>query len=81
MIVTIHLYAAAREIMRRESISLELPIESTVATVRVAVAEQFPALAPLLRRSAIAVNHDYADDNIVLSDSDELAVIPPVSGG
>jgi molybdopterin converting factor small subunit len=49
--------------------------------LRRALAERYPALAPLLERSAIAVNHDFADDSSILRESDEIAVIPPVSGG
>jgi molybdopterin converting factor small subunit len=35
----------------------------------------------LIARSAIAVNHDYAEDGTAISEGDELALIPPVSGG
>ncbi|MBY0514544.1 MAG: MoaD/ThiS family protein, partial [Gemmataceae bacterium] len=37
--------------------------------------------APLLAVCAVAVNHDFADDARALSPADEVAVIPPVSGG
>jgi molybdopterin synthase sulfur carrier subunit len=53
---------------------------STVGDLRVALAEKFPELSDL-RSLYIAVNNDYADDKIILKDSDEIALIPPVSGG
>ena len=45
------------------------------------LARRVPALAGLLAKSALAVNHDFADDAQVLQPTDEVAVIPPVSGG
>lgn len=53
---------------------------STVADLRVALSEKYPQLLGL-RSLFIAVNNDYADENIALSESDEIALIPPVSGG
>jgi sulfur-carrier protein len=53
---------------------------STVGDLRVALAEKYPELSDL-RSLYIAVNNDYADDKIILKDSDEIALIPPVSGG
>jgi molybdopterin converting factor small subunit len=52
-----------------------------VADLRATLARTQPALAKLLRVSAIAINHDFADDSRPLSPGDEVAIIPPVSGG
>ena len=52
----------------------------TVGHLRTALAEKYPQLSDL-RSLYIAVNTDYADDDVILSDSDEIALIPPVSGG
>ena len=52
----------------------------TVADLRAALNERYPQLLGL-RSLFIAVNNDYADDEIQLSLSDEIALIPPVSGG
>lgn len=81
MTLTIHLFARARELAGADTVTLELPPGSTVADVRRALAGRFPALASLLGVSVIAVNHDFAEDSRVIATSDELAVIPPVSGG
>ncbi len=61
--------------------SVELPVGATVAALRLELARQIPALAPLLAKSAIAVNHDFAEDNRSILSGDEVAIIPPVSGG
>jgi sulfur-carrier protein len=52
----------------------------TVGDLRAALSEKYPQLSDL-RSLYIAVNNDYADDQIVLNASDEIALIPPVSGG
>jgi molybdopterin converting factor subunit 1 len=81
MTLTIHLFAAARDLAGSSSVAVELPPGANIAALRAALAEAVPALAPLLARSAMAVNQDFAEDTRVLAASDELAVIPPVSGG
>ena len=53
---------------------------TTVGELRQELAERFPELLDL-RSLFIAVNSDYADDNLVLKPTDEIALIPPVSGG
>lgn len=52
----------------------------TVAELRAALNERYPQLLGL-RSLFIAVNNDYADEDILLNPSDEIALIPPVSGG
>lgn len=81
MTLTVILFAAARELAGADSIAVELSPGATAADLRAELAQRVPALAGLLARSALAVNHDFADDVLVLRPSDEVAVIPPVSGG
>lgn len=81
MIATIHLFAAARDFAGTETIQLELSPSATVLELRTSLSLKFPAMMELIARSAIAVNHDYAEDGFVISEGDELALIPPVSGG
>jgi molybdopterin converting factor subunit 1 len=81
MTLTVHLFARARELAGADAVTVDLPAGATVATLRSALAARFPALATLLARSALAVNHDFAEGDRVLSEADEIAVIPPVSGG
>lgn len=77
----VYLFAAARDIAGADRVELALRAGATVADVRVALAAAFPSLASLLARSAIAVNCDIADDSRKIALGDEIAVIPPVSGG
>lgn len=81
MTVRVLLFAAARDLAGAGAVAVELPAGATVAELRAALAAQVPVLAALLRRSSVAVDHDFAEDDHVLGPDDELAVIPPVSGG
>ena len=42
---------------------------------------RYPGLTPDASALVVAVNQEYADHDYVLSDGDEVALIPPVSGG
>lgn len=79
--MTIHLFSRARELAGTGSIDATLPDGATVADLRALLAERIPAMRELLATSRIAVNHDFAPDTTSLHNSDEVAVIPPVSGG
>lgn len=81
MLIRVLLFAAARDHVAADAVSVEVPAGATVAVLRAELAQQFPALASLLAKSAIAVNHDFAENTHVLAATDEVAVIPPVSGG
>ncbi len=80
MRVQVKLFAGmAAEVAQRQLV-LE-PTVATVAGVRAALATAVPAIAPLLARSAVAVGGCYAADETPIGPNDEIAIIPPVSGG
>jgi len=74
------LFATARDRVGFPLVELSAPCE-TVAQVRARLAADWPAIAGILPMCAIAVNGEYANDRIPLGERDEIAVIPPVSGG
>jgi MoaE-MoaD fusion protein len=80
--VTVRLFAILRERAGRDSVELRLPDGATVADALHALSER-PALAEPLARLTVrmAVNREYADADTPLSSGDELALVPPVSGG
>ena len=53
----------------------------TVRAALDALARAYPQVAPYVDHTMAAVNQEYADHSRALEDGDELAVIPPVSGG
>jgi molybdopterin converting factor subunit 1 len=81
MTLTVQLFARARELAGSDALSVNLATGATVAELRTAVAAACPALRALLPRCAVAVNEDFADDEVSLFMNAEVALIPPVSGG
>ena len=77
--VTLRCFAAVREALGTDSMQLEVPNGTTVGGLRQRLAEQHPRLSRV--PVAFAVNRDYARAESVLADGDEVAFIPPISGG
>ena len=82
MRISVHLFAILRERAGQDRIALELDPGATVDDALAALARE-PGLAEPLDRMgvAMAVNRDYASGDTELHAGDELALIPPVSGG
>lgn len=74
-------FAAAADQVGSRALDWEMPAGATVAALRRAIGEKYPAFAPLAERVMIAVNRQYAQPDGVLAEGDEVAFIPPVSGG
>ena len=81
MIVHVRLFAAARELAGREVVEILAEEPLTVGDLRALLATQVPALAPLLPHVRLAVNSSYASDATHVAEGDDVACIPPVSGG
>jgi molybdopterin converting factor subunit 1 len=81
MTITVKLFAAMRDLAGDETAVVELPDGATVGDVRRELAKQLPLARTLLMSSGIAVNQDIAENDKVIAASDEVAAIPPVSGG
>jgi len=74
--VSIRLFAGLREQAGRDELEVELPDGARVADALARVQHLAPGVSLVL-----AVNREYADVDVVLHAGDELAVVPPVSGG
>jgi molybdopterin converting factor subunit 1 len=79
--VRVRLFAMQRELAGTRELGLELPARATVEDAWVAVVERIPALAPGRTGLRFARNGEYAAPETALEDGDEVACIPPVSGG
>lgn len=77
----VRLFASLRERAGCEELALEAPAGATVADLKGLVRAACPAIAPYLEASRVAVNLSFAPDGQALKAGDELALIPPVSGG
>lgn len=81
MRVTIKLFARLRDIAGAPELTRDVAPGSTIAGVWRELAREFPGFAGYERSISTAVNADYAKMDRVLSDGDEVAFLPPVSGG
>jgi molybdopterin synthase catalytic subunit len=79
--VRIRLFAIQRELAGAREVRVELPDGSDVEAAWDALVARFPVLEPGRRSVRFARNGDYAEPTTRLADGDEVAMIPPVSGG
>ena len=81
MQIRVKYFAIIRETMGRGGDTKEVAAASTAGEVLDLIGREAPAVARLLPALMIMVNQEYASRDQVLSEGDELALIPPVSGG
>jgi molybdopterin synthase catalytic subunit/molybdopterin converting factor small subunit len=81
MRVRVRLFAIQRELAGTRNLALDVPDGGTVEDAWVALVARFPVLAPGRSSVRFARNGEYADPTDRLAEDDELACIPPVSGG
>src|SRR5712691_6885827 len=79
--VRVLFFGAARNATGREHLELSLSSPANVASAFAQLLADYPALARFGNSLLLAVNQEYALPDREISDGDELAVLPPVSGG
>lgn len=81
MVVTVRLFARLREIVGAADVPVVLPEHATVLDAWQAIGGRFSGLSAYTGSVSCAVNQDYARMTATLKDGDEVAFLPPVSGG
>jgi sulfur-carrier protein len=81
MNIEVLLFAALAKEAGVEKLQISLPDNTTVDEALSKLVDQNPWLKGFSRSLATAVNHEYVGGEHRLHDGDELALIPPVSGG
>jgi molybdopterin converting factor subunit 1 len=81
MTITVKLFAAMRDLTGADSVAVDLPDGATVGDLRGELGKLVPLARTLLSRSGIAVDHNLVGNEHPLRATDEVAAIPPVSGG
>ncbi len=81
MRVTIRLFARLRDLAGAGEMVREIPGPATVHTVWTTLIAELPALREYERAMSVAVNADYSRMSAPVNDGDEVAFLPPVSGG
>lgn len=80
MKITVRLFASLRERTGVSTLTRSVPDGTTAGALLASLEEDLPALRAA-GRIALAVNSEYTGTEQRLHDGDELALIPPVSGG
>jgi sulfur-carrier protein len=81
MRVTVRLFARLRDIVGSGELTRETPAGANVGAVWSALVTDYPELSAYERSISCAVNADYSRFTAAVSDGDEIAFLPPVSGG
>jgi molybdopterin converting factor subunit 1 len=79
--VTVRLFARLKEIAGTPEIERDVPAHATLADVWTLLANDFPAMAPYRGSVSGARNAEYSRMDAPVADGDEIAFLPPVSGG
>ena len=79
--VTVKLFAAYQEAYKVPELVLEFPPKTPVAAVRDRFISEHPKLAQWRDLTRFGVNLQFVEPDTLLSDGDEVVLIPPVSGG
>lgn len=73
-------FGISREIIGSKLLEIEVPEGYPVSDLKKDLFKKYPTLVKL-RSLYVAVNNEYAEEQSVLREGDEIALIPPVSGG
>jgi molybdopterin converting factor subunit 1 len=77
----VRLFARLRDITGAGELTREAPAGASVGTVWSSLVTEFPELSAYERSISCAVNADYSRFTAAVADGDEIAFLPPVSGG
>lgn len=80
MEINILAFGIAKDIFGASMVTVDLTDTATTARLKKVLEDKYPKLKQLASYM-VAVNNEYADDNLTITECDEVAIIPPVSGG
>ena len=81
MHITVKLFALLREKAGTDTVHLQVPENATVSQALEALRQQHPLLEPYLTNVRLSLHMEFVEAETILSAEDEVALIPPVSGG
>jgi molybdopterin synthase catalytic subunit len=81
MKVSVRLFAGLHDVVGRRELEMELADGATVADLRQQLVSQYPAVGPFMNTLVCAVDEEYVSNDHHLRPGDEVALIPPISGG
>jgi len=81
MTVKVLYFASIRDITGKGTESFELGSGASLKALLDQLATQYPPVGEMLASTMVSVNQEYVEPDATLSEGDEVALIPPVSGG
>jgi molybdopterin converting factor subunit 1 len=81
MKIKIKFFAMHRDIVGATEIELEVNDGTELIGLLDLVIDKYPGLAKIRDTTLLSLNHNYAPDDYILNDGDEVAIFPPVGGG
>ena len=81
MRVTVRLFARLRDLTGAGELTRDVESPATAESVWRSLISEYPSLAEYDRSISVAVNAEYARMGAAVEDGDEVAFLPPVSGG
>jgi molybdopterin converting factor subunit 1 len=81
--ITVRFFAMLRGLAKTETKEYRIEKPITVAELKALLKSDFPSLAPVLdsRSVLVSVNQEFAFKDTLIKDGDEVALLPPFSGG
>ena len=73
-------FGIAKDIIKNNALEMEVKDGISIVALKSLLCDLYPEFEQL-RSINIAVNADYQDDDFILSEKDEIVILPPVSGG
>lgn len=81
MEIELLLFASLRDTIGSSKIKIDLPAQATVAILLERVGQEYPELQSKLAPVRVAIGNEFADETAIIPAGQEIALIPPVSGG
>ena len=81
MKIKVKLFARYRELVGTKETELEVQAGTTVAELKKVIKDYFPQLKNWDNNLIIAINSEFANNNQILKEGDEITLLPPLSGG
>lgn len=79
--IDLRLYASIKDVLGKDRIDIDWTKNMTVGDLRKQLDASYPILSIVNARFSISVNRKPVDDSELIRNTDEIAVLPPISGG
>ncbi|MED5580345.1 MAG: MoaD/ThiS family protein [Nitrospinota bacterium] len=81
MLVKVKCFAWAYEVTGSDEIEVEMKESAKVSDLREILSQKFPKFSGRMESIAVSINQEFVGEGAIISSSDEVALIPPISGG